>query len=589
MNKTRHAILVALATSFALPTVAEEQSPIIVTATRTAQTADESLASVTVITAKQIAQQQSNDLRELLTSISGIDIANNGGMGKTTSIFMRGTSSSHVLVIIDGIKIGSATNGNIAFQHIPVNQIERIEIVRGPRSSLYGSEAIGGVIQIFTKKGKAEEQANIEIGYGSFATNKITAGVSGKGGNTTYSVNASHIKTNGFNAKDDTETDNDGYENNSVTFNLSHKISDTSALKLNTMRANGHTSFDGFYNNNHFVQQITGLQYTAAPLSNWNTKFTVSESRDESDSFSGLTFKTRYITARKNYAWQNDINIDSNQILTVGADYQDDRIVSTSVYDESSRHNTAGYIQHQWNGDSNDVQIALRNDNNETFGVHTTGNVAWGHNFTDSTRLIASHGTAFKAPTFNDLYWPGAGDPNLKPEESNSSEIELRTKHTWGQLSMSAYNTQIDNLISGWPPTNVNKAKINGIELRLNTKIAGWKTKAEISLLDPRDITTNNILARRAQESFRLDMDKTSGKWSVGLTYINQGYRFDDAANLKRLDGYSVVNLRASYAISKKTSFKWKIENVFDTEYETALTYNNPGISGYLSIVYQGF
>ena len=589
MKKTRHIFLVALATSFTLPTLAEEQSPIIVTATRTAQTVDDSLASVTVITEEQIAQKQANNLSELLTSISGIDITNNGGMGKTTSLFMRGTSSSHVLVMIDGIKIGSATNGNIAFQHIPVNQIERIEIVRGPRSSLYGSEAIGGVIQIFTKKGKAQDQAHLEIGYGSFATNKIAAGVSGKYGKTTYSINANHIKTNGFNAKDDTETDNDGYTNNSVTFNISHQISQTSSLQLNSMHANGHTEFDGFYNNNDYVQQTTGLQYTLAPLTNWNMKFNVSESLDESYNFSDLTFKTRYITTRSNYSWQNDINIGTSHILTLGADYQNDKVDSTTAYNETSRDNTAAFIQHQWNGDNNDLQIALRNDNNETFGSHSTGNIAWGHNFTNKMRLITSYGTAFKAPTFNDLYWPGAGNLNLKPEESKTAEIELRKTHSWGKASVSLYNTQIDNLISGWPPTNVNKAEISGFEMRLNTKLAGWVTQVEISLLDPRDKDTNKILQRRAQESFRLDMDKTSGKWSTGLTYINQGHRFDDTDNLDRLDGYSIVNLRASYAVSKKLSVKWKLENIFDTEYETALTYNNPGISGYISILYQGF
>lgn len=593
MKKTRQVFLVALATSLTLPTIAEEQPTIIVTATRTAQTVDDSLASVTVITAKQIAQKQVNDLRELLTSISGIDMTNNGGMGKATSMFMRGTSSSHVLVMIDGIKIGSATSGNVAFQHIPVNQIERIEIVRGPRSSLYGSEAVGGVIQIFTKKGQTQEQANLEIGYGSFVTNKIAAGVSGKYGNTTYSINANHIKTNGFNAKDDTETDNDGYNNDSVTFNISHEISKTSSLQFNSMRASGHTEFDGFYNNNDYVQQTTGLQYTLAPLTNWNMKFSVSESRDESDNFSDLTFQTRYNTTRNNYSWQNDISIGTKQILTLGADYQNDKVESTTAYNETSRNNIAGFIQHQWNGENNDLQLALRNDDNEAFGTHTTGNIAWGHNFANKIRLITSYGTAFNAPTFNDLYWPdtgfGGGDPNLKPEESETAEIELRKVHSWGKASVSIYNTKINNLISGWPPANVNKAEIKGVEIRLNTNIAGWDTQAEISLLDPRDKDTDKILARRTQQSLRLDMDKTSGKWSTGLTFIGQGYRFNEAANTTRISGYGIVNLRASYAVSEKMTIKWKIENIFDKEYETVKDYNNAGISGFISIHYQGF
>ena len=576
--------------------MAEEQSPIIVTATRTAQTADETLASVTVITEEQIKQKQPNDLRELLTAISGIDMINNGGMGKATSMFMRGTSSSHVLVMIDGIKIGSATNGNIAFQHIPVSQIERIEIVRGPRSSLYGSEAIGGVIQIFTKKGKAQEQANLEIGYGSFETNKILAGVSGKSGNTSYSINANHIKTDGFDAEDDTETDNDGYDNKSITFNVAHDINKTSSLQFNAMRANGHNEYDGSdYNNNDYVQQTTGLQYTAAPLTNWGMKLNVSESLDESDNFLDSTFKTRYNTTRNNILWQNDINIGTNNILTLGADYQKDKIHSTTSYDETSRYNTAAFIQHQWNGNSNDMQVALRNDDNEAFGSHTTGNIAWGHNFAKGTRLIASYGSAFKSPTFNDLYWTGSGNPNLKPEESETAEVELRKKHSWGNASVSLYQTKIDNLIawkkinSVWTPVNVNEAEINGIEIRLDTEIAGWKTQAEISLLDPKDKDTDKVLTRRTQESLRVDMDKTSGKWSTGFSFIGQGHRYDNATNTKRVSGYSIVNLRASYAISKKTSIKWKIENLLDEVYETVQGYNNPGVSGFISISHQGF
>ena len=589
MKSTSPVFLAALSMAISHPIMAEEQSPIIVTATRTAQTIDDSLASVTVITEEQIKQQQTNDLRELLTSISGIDVTNSGGMGNKSDMYMRGTSSSHVLVMIDGVKIGSATNGNIALQHIPVNQVERIEIVRGPRSSVYGSEAVGGVIQIFTKKGSDKKEANLELGYGSYTTNKFLAGISGKSGDTTYSINASHIKTDGFDTKDGTETDNDGYDNNSITFNASHQISKTSSLQVNTMHASGHNEYDGFYNNNDYVQQTTGLQYTSAPLTNWNMKLNVSQSLDESDNFSGETFKTRYYTTRNNFLWQNNINIGTNQILTLGADYQKDKVRSTTAYDKTSRDNTAAFIQHQWNGDNNDIQLALRNDDNEAFGSHTTGNIAWGHNFAKGTRLIASYGTAFNAPTFNDLYWPTDGNADLKPEESSTAEIEVRKKHSWGNASISLYQTKIDNLISGWPPTNVDKAEINGIEIRLDTEIAGWKTKADISLLDPEDKDTGKVLQRRAKELLRIDMDKASGKWTTGISFIGQGSRFDDTDNTDKVSGYGIVNLRASYAVSKKTSIKWKIENLFDKEYETVKNYNTPGVSGYISINYHGF
>lgn len=574
---------------FSAASYAAEQSPIVVTATRTAQTVDDSLASVTVITAEQIKKQQPHDLISLLNSISGIDITSNGGLGKSSSMYMRGTGSTHVLIMIDGIKVGSATTGSVAFQHIPVSQIERIEIVRGPRASLYGSEAVGGVIQVFTKKGTAQQKADIELGYGSYGTQNIFAGVSGQVGKTSYSINASQLKTDGFNSKDGTETDDDGYVNDSVTLNLSHQLSNTSALDLNLMQASGQTEFDGTYNNNDYVQQTTGLQYSFAALANWNVKLDAAQSQDKSDNFSDDIFKTKYNTTKDLFSWQNDIDISTNQLFTFGLDFQNDSVNSTTKYDESSRTNTAAFMQHQWSGDNNDLQVALRNDDNEAFGSHSTGNIAWGHDFENKLRLITSYGTAFNAPTFNQLYYPGYGNSALKPEVSASTEVELRKEHSWGKSSVSAYHTTIDDLIAGNPVSNVDKAEINGLEVRIDTVVAGWDTQLELAALDPRDKDTNKILRRRAQRTLKINMDKTTGSWSSGISIISQGHRFDDAANNDRISGYSILNLRAAYAVSKTISVKAKLENLFDVEYETAKGYNNPGQGIYVSVNYQGF
>ena len=601
MKKTRQAFLVALATSFTLPTFAEEQSPIIVTATRTAQTVDESLASVTVITREQIEQQQADDLVTLLTSVSGIDLTNNGGPGKTTSIFMRGTSSKHILVMIDGIKIGSATLGSIAFQHIPVSQIERIEIVRGPRSSLYGSNAIGGIIQIFTKEGKGEPSLNAELGYGSNNTTKASAGISGKNNKTAYSINTSYLNTDGINAIKSNNPDDDGYNNTSLSANIKHDLSATSYISLNLFHASGNSEYDDEYNstdafNADFTQETAGISYAASPLKNWQLIFKAGQGLDKSENFKNNIDDGVFITERDMYSWQNNITIGNSSILTAGIDYQNDKVnSSTTTYDKTSRYNTGYYIQQQWLGNQNDITAALRVDDNEAFDKHTTGNIAWGYNFPNKVKLITSYGTAFNAPTFNDLYWPGAGNPNLKPEESKTAELELRKIHSWGKASVSLYNTQIENLIAWreistvWTPVNVDKAEINGIEIRLDTEIAGWKTKAEISLLDPRDKATDKILVKRSQQSLRIDMDKKVGKWSTGISFIGQGHRYNDATNTDKINGYGIINLRASYAISKKTSIKWKIDNILDKEYETADNYNSPGLSGFVSISYQGF
>lgn len=568
---------------------ATEQTPIVVTATRTAQTVDDSLASVTIITAEQIEKQQAYDLTSLLTSVTGIDMTNSGGLGKASSIFMRGTSSNHILMMVDGIKLGSATTGSVAFQHIPISQIERIEIIRGPRASLYGSEAVGGVIQIFTKKGTTQQLTNVELGYGTYGTQKISAGTTGKKGKTSYAINVSQLKSDGFNAKKDTETDIDGYNNDSVTLNLSQQVNDTSELNLNLMHASGTTEFDGYYNSNDYVQQTTGLQYTFAALNNWNVKLNAAQSQDHSDNFSGATFQTRFNTTRDNLLWQNDIDISLNKLITFGIDYQNDRVESTTNYDESSRNNTAAFIQYQWNGIKNDLQFAFRSDKNEAFGSHSTGNIAWGHDFENKLRLITSYGTAFNAPTFNQLYYPNYGNSNLKPEVSASTEIELRKEHKWGKSSISAYHTTIDDLIAGSPVANVNKAEINGLEMRLDTVVAGWDTQLEFAALDPRDKETNKILQRRTQRTLKINMDRKSGKWTPGIGIISQGHRFDDTANTKKINGYTLLNLKLAYALSKKMTVKAKLDNLFDVKYETAKDYNNPGRELFISLNYQGF
>ncbi len=598
MKFIKPAIATTLATALSLSTfsvMAEEQSPIIVTATRTAQTVDDSLASVTVITAKQIEQLQPNDIQELLTSVAGIDITISGGMGKTTSLYMRGTSSKHTLVMIDGVKIGSATLGSIAYQHIPVSQIERIEIVRGSRSSLYGSNAVGGIIQIFTKQGKGNFALNFDLGYGSHNTSKLIAGLSGKKSGTSYSLNTSLLNTDGINAYKTSDKDEDGYNNSSVNANIKHDFSDTSFLSVNVLHASGKNEYDDTFTpanvlDSNFIQHVAGINYTVAPVKNWQSTFKVSHSLDQNENFKNGAANGVFVTNKYMSSWQNDITLSDAFILTAGVDYLNDKIKSSStVYDKTSRDNTGYFVQQQWLGESNDIVAALRVDNNQTFGNHTTGNIAWGHDFAKAIKLIASYGTAFKTPTFNDLYWPSAGDPNLKPEKSKTTEIELRKTHSWGKASMSLYNTQIENLISGWPPKNVNKAEINGFEMRFNTSIAGWDTRVELALLDPRDKVSNKILQRRTQKTVRIDTDKSIGKWTMGASYIEQGHRYNDTSNATKIDGYSIVNLRVGYSFNKKLKLKSRIENLFDKEYETASKYNNPGLGLYVGLQYQGF
>ncbi|MBI3575402.1 MAG: TonB-dependent receptor plug domain-containing protein, partial [Gammaproteobacteria bacterium] len=313
---------------------ATTEEAVIVTATRTARTADETLASVSVITRADIERTQAKSVAELLAGEAGIDTTISGGYGKSTSVFLRGTNSDHTLVLVDGIKVGSATLGTAPWQYLPLDQIERIEIVRGPRSSLYGSEAIGGVIQIFTRQPTEKFQSQAEVGYGTYGTSKLSAGVSGADGNTRYNLTASHFNTDGIDAKTSSagnEGDRDGYRNESYNARLTHRLTGGAEIELHTLHAQGHTEFDGNPNQTAFLQDVVGARLNFAPTNNWNVKLQAGTSRDYTDSFKNGLFSSTFNTLRHVASWQNDVVLGKDQLLTLGADYQDDRVGSTTA------------------------------------------------------------------------------------------------------------------------------------------------------------------------------------------------------------------------------------------------------------------
>ena len=599
MKKTRHVFLVALATSFTLPTFAEEQSPIIVTATRTAQTVDESLASVTVITKEQIEQQQANDLNDLLSSIASIDMINSGGFGKSTSLYMRGTDTGHVLVMIDGVPFSSATLGQVAYQDIPVDLIDRIEIIRGPRASLYGSEAIGGVIQIFTRRPTDETSLNFTSTLGSNNMKKNTAGISGSINKTSYSIQASTFSTDGFNAEQNNDPDNDGYKQNSANIFVKHKFSNTNNIEATFFNTDNVNEYDGFTPTSDYytegLQQALGIKGTFSAATNWQVTLKANQSKDYSDNFKDSIKTGIFNTEREIFTWQNDISISENNLLTVGLENKNTSVSGTSTYTKSSRDNNATFIQNDWSGNNNNFLISVRRDDNESFGEHTTGNAAWSHNIYSDTRLILSAGTAFKAPSFNDLYYPltwgYVGNPDILPETSENFEVSVKKKN----IEINLYRTEITNLIS-WQldsgtgntsPVNIGSSTISGIDFIASLKLGDWDTKINISFTDPIDNSTGEVLENRSKESLRLDFDKLFSDYSLGATIKSQGDRY--ISSTKKLSNYTLIDLRANYKINKNWDIKGKITNAFDEEHTLNDGYNTADRSIFVSIHYQGF
>ncbi len=578
----------------------ENLPEMVVTATRSGTESKNTLATAaTIYTRADIDRLQVRTLPELLRGTTGVDVVQNGGYGKTTSVFIRGTNADHILVLIDGIKIGSVTTGTAAFENIPIEQIERVEIIRGPQSSLYGSEAIGGVIQIFTRKGGDSEtpKFNLDAGGGSYYTHRTAGSVSGKYKNAWYNVGASHFGSDGFSAKPfPADPDKDGYQNTAVNARAGYRFDNNAEIEASFMRAEGTNEFDGANtkseNNSEFVNQVIALSGNMNLMENWRSTLRFGQSSDTGKNFTqNGKFTSLFDSTRWNASWLNQFNIADNHQLIMGSDYRFDEVNSTTIYQQKSRYDVGVFSElHSRLFDDHFVNASVRWDNNETFGDYVTGSVGWRYQWKHGISVLANFGNAFKAPTFNQLYWPdtgfGGGNPNLKPEESKSYETGLIGEHDWGNWELRAYHTDVDNLISSWPPQNIGKAQIEGIEAEIGTEIQGWRPKLTMNLLHPENKLTGGRLPRRADKTVAFDLSKSFADIDVGAAVIAQGSRFDDMANKIPVGGFVTVDLRSAYHFNKNWMLSAKLNNLLDKNYQTVSGYNTADRNFFISIHY---
>lgn len=577
---------------------ADDLDEVIVTATRTAVTTDASLAALEVIDSAAIERSQATSLTELLRGRAGINLSNQGGAGKLSTLFLRGAESDQVLVLVDGVRIGSATSGLASFQDLPVAMIDRIEIVRGPRSSLYGSDAFGGVIQIFTRRDKGPAQFRFHVGAGSHGYREGGLGVGGSGERGWFGIDAGLQSTDGIDACRGAgfpvfagcfvngQTDRDGYENHSFSARGGVNIGESVTLEAHALRASGHNEYDGsFVDNSDIVQQVVGAQLRWKASDRFDLRFNVGSNKDESDNFLGSASNGSFATRRDNASVQADITLADAQLLTLGADWLRDRVDSSTGYVDTRRTDRAGFVQYQGRFGSHDLQLALRNDDNDQFGNKTTGTAAWGLSFADAWRVTASYGTAFKAPTFNELYFPFFGNPALRPESSKTVEAGIAWRGERTSVRLDAFSTNVDDLIAFdiaiFLPNNIQHARLRGAELRVDSTLFGWDLGASASWLDAEDRSNSpnrgNELARRASETARLELDRAFGKFRLGFTGVAEGNRYDDVANTRGLGGFATLDVRGEYAFAADWTLQARVANVFDRAYETAAFYNQPG------------
>jgi len=586
--------------SFHISTFASEQLEV-VTVTANRMPSLNVLAPTTVVTRDEIERLQINDLPTLLSRQSGIDVTMSGGIGKSSRIFIRGTNSDHILVLVDGVKWHSATLGSTSIQDFPVEQIERIEIVRGPRSGLYGAEAIGGVIQIFTREGQQGIDPYAKVSYGTHNSKKVATGVSGGNGDTSYNLSFNHQSTDGINAKTDKNPDDDGYRNNSVSAKLQHRLNESVAIGFNFIRAEGLNEFDGFNASNDYfgesVQQVLGADIAWNVTNDWLLDFQLAESRDQSESFTNSTSSSVFNTQHRFTSLINTFDINPEHRLNVGLDYETDQVDSSSVFTKTSRDNKAGFISWQGQSGKQNWLLSTRHDNNEAFGSYNTGVADWGYWLQDGLQITASLGTAFKAPTFNDLYFPFTdfgygftfeGNPNLKPEKSRNYGLGLNVDSNFGTWSVQLYKSNVRDLISSTGSTMVNiaEAKIKGIEFDFITEISGWAVALNATVLKSEDEATGKILRRRAQRLANIHADKQWGNWSAGASWKLSGHRFEDTSNAIRLDGYGLLDLRAAYQIDSAWSLQASVSNVLNKDYQTVNNFNSLKRTAMLTLSY---
>lgn len=597
----------AIAPAAAQSTGDKSLAPVVVTASRIQQPQTDALPHSTVITSEDIRNNPAFDLPSLLRREAGIQVTQNGGPGQSSSLFMRGAPTAHTMIMIDGVPVrrqGFAAQP--ALEHILPDQIDHIEIVRGNVSAIYGSGAIGGVVQIFTKQGTGAPVVSVSGEAGSRGTRSVSAGVSGKSGDTRFALSATHFRTDGFSANNvkqfPTENpDDDGYRNNSVAGSLSNEWSKGHEIGARIYANDGKFDFDGGgFGGPTDTGGGTSKQHTFAVFSknrfapNWLSTVTVSQTETRNDNTYQSVFGTfRDKSDTRLLQWQNEVALSSNWTLVAGLDagkedleaFSDDGFTGPKQngFDRSTNSMHAGL-----NGklDAHQFQVNVRRDHVGGVGSDATGYLGYGFALTPSVKLIASASTAFNAPTLTQFFDPISGNPNLEAEKSRSYELGAQYAAGATLLRATLFKTRTknqfafdpDNCFRGAFPTscptfNLAKGVNEGLELSAGTQVVGVDLRASLTVQDPKDDTTNERLIRRAKTMGSLSMSKAFGVLRVGTDLQYTGSRPDVdflTGNDVELGSYWLANLNARYELSKNVSLFGRVDNLFDREYQTA-------------------
>lgn len=593
------------------------QAPaLVITSGRKAEPKKEAISASTVFTRKDIERLQARNVPDLLNRVPGVVTRNSGGL---VSYSVRGTKSAQTLVLIDGQRIASAASGIARLDYLSIDNIERVEVTRGARSALYGADAIGGVIQIFTRRGEAGLTPSVRLAAGSAQTYQRSASLSGGDERTRFSLGASLDESHGHDSTRDNvgaDSDGDGSRNKAQYFNLDHRFNDAWQAGLNFNEQHGKNEYDDAYEQvpaepeDQFRVSSTSGFLQGQLNEMWNSRLELGKSYDRNKAVgaampwnNGLNATTRHSAT-----WLNRLDLTSGNELTLGGDWYKDELDSSTTYAEDSRTNQAGLFQYRFTGEQFFSELGMRHDDNQRYGTQNSWNGALGLALESNQQWLLSYSEGFRAPTFSDLYYPGFSNPDLKAETSKTWELQWRAEIGGSQLESSIYRNDINDLIAykGNSTENIGQARINGFETSLNQELFGWQTSLGFSLVDSRNRDNGQTLQLTPKRSIFFDMDRPFGDFSAGASWraVSQSYDYNANYNTGRqtVPGYGLVDLRSSWQASNSVRFDLQLNNVFDKDYYTSLYqrfdanyvqdpsvpygYKEPGRTGLLAVTW---
>jgi vitamin B12 transporter len=579
---------------------------VVVSAARLPQLLSDTIPATSVFTREDIANSGATDLPTLLRQAPGAQIVTNGGLGSSASLFLRGASSSESLLLIDGVRIDSASLGAAQLAMLDTSAIDRVEVANGNVSALYGSGAIGGVVQVFTADGgQHPPRFHFETSYGRYGTQRQSAGVNGAlnaSGDTTFSFAVSRLKTNGFSAIDakqapNANPDDNGFRATTVSSSVKHRFTPNWSASVRYLQSDGRNSYDNAYglgtDQNAAINQIRMISAAVEGRfsERWQSILTVAQGNDHTTAYLNGQSDSHFDSSNQQIGWRNTFVLTPQQKLSFGYDGLR-QTLDTDAYGTPQRRDNAVYLGYNGQWGRNQFQANVRRDQYNDFGAANSYFLGYGYTLTPQWRVTFSYSSAFRAPTFNDLYYPGYGNTSLRPERSHSVETGLQyATDRFGVARISLFETQYRDLIASdivspgvYQAANVGRARVRGVEASWRGQVGATLVQASMTVQSPIDQDTDTVLSRRARRFGNVTVSHPFGPLRVGGTWQLAGARTDGSVPLS---GYNVVNVSARYQIDRCWFLDARVDNLLNKRYELASTYNTPGRGAYFTLGWQ--